>query len=395
MISIIKTSMVVSLVMVAMVGSVFSSPMPAGDSNTVGFPPFPYVAEITGDTVNVRSGPGTNYYACGKLKKNDRVTVVGSHFSWSRIVPPPGNFSWISRRYVKISADDPNVGIVTDVARVYVGTEGKDPIRSTRTQFKLNKDDRVELLGELKSDYYKISPPAGAYRWVSTRFTKPLASGVVIPPVPPVVAIDINSVVVPLVPTPTPPTTPGPNVAPVASDPSFMEQFHALRAQLDVERKKPLEAQNYDEIEKDLLELSKNEAAGKASRYAQHALKLIDRFKLAFEIVREDALGDESIRKIRENIVAARDARLAEIKQVGKYAAVGKLRISNIYGSGSKSRYYRIIDEKNRTVCYAVPVTGVDLKRFIGKKVGLIGEIVPHLQTAGALVRFSQIVVLD
>jgi hypothetical protein len=385
--------------MVAMVGSVFSSPMPAGDSNTVGLPPFPYVAEITADNVNVRSGPGTNYYACGKLKKNDRVTVVGSHFSWSRIVPPPGNFSWISRRYVKISDDNSNVGIVTDEARVYVGTEDKDPIRSTRTQFKLNKDDRVELLGELKSDYYKISPPSGAYRWVSTRFTKPLASDVVIPPVPvpapPVAPIDINSVVVPPAPTPTPATTPSPNVAPVASDPSFMEQFHALREKLDVERKKALEDQNYDKIEKGLRKLSENESAGKAARYAQHALKLIDRFKLAYIIVREDALGDESIRKIRESIAAARDARLAEIKQVGKYAAVGKLRVSNIYGSGSESRYYRVIDEKNKTVCYAVPVTGVDLTRFIGKKVGLIGEIVPHLQTAGALVRFSQIVVLD
>jgi hypothetical protein len=394
MIGIRKTSIVVSLLMVAMVGEVFSSPVPAGDSNTVGLPPFPYVAEITADNVNVRSGPGTNYYACGKLKQNDRVTVVGSQFSWSCVVPPPGNFSWISRRYVKISDDNANVGIVTDEARVYVGTEDLDPIRSTRTQFKLNKDDRVQLLGELKSDYYKIAPPTGAYRWISTRFTKPMISGVVIPPVPdPPVVIDINSVVVPT--APTPPTIPAPNVAPVPGDPSFMEQFNTLRAQLDVERKKPLEEQNYDEIEKSLRELSEKEAAGKAARYAQHALKLVDRFKLAFSITREDALGDESLKEIRENIAAAREARLAELKQVGKYAAVGKLRASNIYGSGSDSRLYRVVGENNRIVCYAAPLTVVDLKRFIGKKVGLIGQIVPHPQTAGALVRFSQIVVLD
>ncbi len=395
MICIRKTSIVVSLAMIAMVGELFSAPMPAGDSNSAGLPTFPYVAEITADNVNVRSGAGTQYYGCGKLKKNDRVTVVGSYFSWSRIVPPPGNFSWISKRYVKVSVDNTNVGIVTDEARVYVGTVERDPIRSTRTQFKLNKDDRVQLLGELKSDYYKIAPPTGAYRWVSTRFTKPVISGVIIPPVPdpPVVRVDINSVVV--TPTPTPTPTPGPNVAPVPSDPSFMEQFHALRDKLDVERKKPFDQQNYDEIQKSLLELSKNESAGKAARYAQHALKIIGRFKLAHEIAREDALGDESLKKIREGIATAREARLAEIKQVGKYAAIGKLRVSNIYGPGSQSTYYRIIDEKNRTLCYAVPVTSVDLKRFIGKKVGLIGQIVPHLQTSGALVRFSQIVVLD
>ena len=49
---------------------------------------YPYLAEITGDNVNIRSGPGTNYYRCGKLGAGDRVKVVGSQFSWSRIVPP-------------------------------------------------------------------------------------------------------------------------------------------------------------------------------------------------------------------------------------------------------------------------------------------------------------------
>ena len=393
MISRRKTSIVISLVMLAMVGELFSAPAPAGDSNTAALPPFPYVAEITADNVNVRSGPGTNYYACGKLKMNDRVTVVGSYFSWSRIVPPPGNFSWISRRNVKVRDDNPAVGIVTnDEVRVYVGTEDRDPIRSTRTQFKLNKGDQVQMLGELKSDYYKISPPAGAYRWVSTRFTRPLISKVVIPPAPPVVP-DVNKVVIAPKATPTP--TPTPGATPLPGAPSFLEQFHALRDLLDAERKKPLDDQNYDEIEKGLRELSEKEGADKAARYAHHALKLIDRFRLAHKIARNDALGDESLRKIRKNIATARAARLAEIKQVGKYAAVGKLRVSNIYGSGSESRYYRVTSEKNRTVCYAVPVTVVDLKGFLGKRVGLIGEIVPHRQTAGALVRFSQIVVLD
>ncbi|GAH19435.1 unnamed protein product, partial [marine sediment metagenome] len=74
---------------------------------------FPYVAEITGDNVNIRSGRGTNYYGCGKLNKGDRVKVVNHLLGWSCIVPPTGSFSWISTQYIGIDPDKPTVGIVT------------------------------------------------------------------------------------------------------------------------------------------------------------------------------------------------------------------------------------------------------------------------------------------
>ena len=61
------------------------SPAVAGDVNTTDISSFPYVAEITGDNVYIRSGPGTNYYNCSKLNKGDRVEVVSTQYSWSRI----------------------------------------------------------------------------------------------------------------------------------------------------------------------------------------------------------------------------------------------------------------------------------------------------------------------
>ena len=64
------------------------------DANDVNMPSFPYVAEITGNDVRIRSGPGTNFYDCGKLYKGDRVEVVSTQLGWSRIVPPADSFSW-------------------------------------------------------------------------------------------------------------------------------------------------------------------------------------------------------------------------------------------------------------------------------------------------------------
>ena len=36
----------------------------------------PFVGEITGNDVFIRSGPGTNFYQCGKLYKGDHLNVV-------------------------------------------------------------------------------------------------------------------------------------------------------------------------------------------------------------------------------------------------------------------------------------------------------------------------------
>jgi len=136
---------------------------------------FPFMAEITGDNVYFRSGPGTNFYECGKLNKGDKVKVVSKQFSWYRIVPPPKSFAWISMKYVKPDPANPDYGILTgDRVRVYAGSSRVPPHYSTSLLGKLNEGDRVRLLGEQLDDYYKIACPASTYLWVSTYFTKPL-----------------------------------------------------------------------------------------------------------------------------------------------------------------------------------------------------------------------------
>ena len=61
----------VSLVSVGFAqGAATEKSAPAGEAAV---PSFPYIAEITGDNVNIRSGPGTNYYICGQLSKTDKV----------------------------------------------------------------------------------------------------------------------------------------------------------------------------------------------------------------------------------------------------------------------------------------------------------------------------------
>ena len=347
--------------------------------------PFPYIAEITGDNVNIRSGRGTNYYICGKLNKGDRVKVVDHQLGWSCIVPPAGSFSWISTQYIGIDPDKPTVGIVTgDGVRVYAGSDSIRPMQSTTKQPKLNWGDKVELLGEVKDNYHKIAPPAGAYLWVSTQYTKVVG---------PVGEVRPTVVVSP------PDNTVGPRVAiPMdISAEAALKKYKALKALIEAERVKPIAQQDYENIKKTLAEIVGSKKAGKAARYSEFALKLVERYELAFKVEKAVRLQDAELQRILVGIDKARTIRLAEVENLGRFAVIGQLETSSIYGSEPGLKHYRIIDDSGKTVCYALPtgsVSKMDLSKLVGRKVGLVGTIEPHPQTAGALVRFTETVEL-
>ena len=354
-----------------------STDEPSTDVNTIAAPSFPYVAEITGNDVYIRSGPGTNFYDCGKLYKGDRVEVVSTQFGWSRIVPPAGNFSWISMQYVSGSLDDPTVGIVTGDVSVYAGSDGVKPMHSTYEQLRLKRGDKVKLLGEERDDYYKIAPPSGAYLWVSTQYTKP-ASPIMGGTSPSTVTTDANTV--------------ASTTASVESE--KLKEFYALQEKIKIERAKPIDQQNYMTIKKALKDIADNKNAGKASRYAELVIKQIDGFELAGQVAKEVQLQKTQLQKVMEGIDKARAAKLAKLENLGRFIVIGKFQTFETYGPG----HFRIVDESSKMSCYALPsgqLLETDLSKFIGKKVGLIGTTEPHPATAGALVRFTEIVDLE
>jgi hypothetical protein len=391
----------VLIILVALVftGSVMAAAAPPAKKPavTAAVPSFPYDGEVTEDDVPIRSGPGTNYYICSKLKKGSKVTIVGSQFSWSRIVPPTGSFSWISMRNVSIDPDNPNIGIVTaDGIRVYAGSEFKEPIHSETLQGKLNRSDEVRFVGKPQGDYYKIAPPDSAYLWISTKYTKPLpvveVKKPVVVPVP--ATTDANTVTKTAVKPVT--KTDANSIIPkiIAGESENLEAYHALEKLIKAEKAKPIEKQNYEDIKKALAVIAANKDAGKAVRYAEFALRQIKGFELALSVGKVVELQNEELKKTQEGIDKARATRLAQVTNLGKFAVIGMLQTSNIYGSEAKIKYFRIMDNSNKTICYALPTgpaSNMDLSKFVDSKVGLVGKIEPHLQTAGALVRFTEI----
>jgi uncharacterized protein YgiM (DUF1202 family) len=348
-----------------------------GQPDTMQAPSFPYVAQIIGDNVQVRSGPGTNYYVSGKLNKNDIVRVVSQKASWSCISPPPGCFSWIAKQYVKIDSNDPANGTVANEnVNVRAGNADGSPLHSSIVQGILNKDDKVKLMGEEQSDYYKIYPPSFAYVWVSAEFVKPLGS-------------DVSSIQ---------PTVLSAAESNSPAEARYLQQYYALEKLVKAESEKPLGEQNFAKVKQALSFLAENKDAAKAARYAQYTLKRIEGFELAIKVNKELQAQEKQLNQTLDNIKKAAEARKVEQPSLGKFAAIGRFRISAIYGDEPQLKHYQILDSAGNIVCYALPegnAKQIDLNKYMNKKVGLVGSIEPHLETSGALVKFTEIVEME
>lgn len=56
---------------------------------------------VTTDSVNVRSGPGTNFKDIGKLTKGDKVHVVKASGEWTQIKPTVGCAGWVAVQFLE------------------------------------------------------------------------------------------------------------------------------------------------------------------------------------------------------------------------------------------------------------------------------------------------------
>jgi hypothetical protein len=172
-----------------------------------------------------------------------------------------------------------------------------------------------------------------------------------------------------------------------------LEEYRALQKQLQAERAKPVDQQDYTSIKKALTNIAKDEGAGKAARYAKFVVRQIEGFELALAVSKTVQLQNEQLQKVKAGIDKARATRLAEVENLGRFAAVGEFQTYETYGPG----HYRIVDESGKMVCYALPAgqaSQMDLSKLVGSRVGIAGTIEPHLPTKKALVRFSEIVEL-
>ncbi|MBM4102521.1 MAG: SH3 domain-containing protein [Planctomycetes bacterium] len=359
-------------------------------------PQFPYIAEIVGTEVYVRSGPGTAYYHCGKLSAPQRVTVIGfTQNNWFQILPPPGSFSWISKNYVKLDPANPKKGVVTgDAVRVWAGSDFVEPMRSSSMQTKLNKDAVVEIIGDPagEGDYYKISPPADSYLWVSGDCLKAFKKE---EPKPEAPAGGLKEVTEPVKEVkkekPKPVAPPRPSM-----EQTYMKLCRELTTKVEEENKKPVMEQKYDAYKKALAPiLADPNNAGIAAQYAQSLSDIIKRYELAITAGAEVQQQEQKMADIRKQIDEARKAQIEKISQkYEQYIMSGTLKPSYVYSGKAGPKRYLLMNEQNRVIAYIVlsdaSMAG-SAEALFNKKVGVVGRIVNSSKELVTLVTASKI----
>jgi uncharacterized protein YgiM (DUF1202 family) len=389
----------------------------------------PYTGMVNDDNVYIRSGPGEIFYATTKLNKGAKITVVAARKDWLKIIPPEGSFCYVARAYVEKRGD----GTIGRVIKPDLNVRAGSSLNGLKTtvQTSLAEGDDVRILPDQSQDeYYKISPPPGAYLYVQKNFvevvpdtappavpivaaakqtdpiasepvppviTKPADVAVVAPPVvtPPVVA---PAVVTPPVPTvvavaPAPTTnptvatavTPPPSTQPVAvavapatqpAEPSAEEKFDSAETAFLAATNQPLAQQPIDEL------LPKYTALSTDSTLPTSMKRIVDMriatLKLRGDAQKQyaDALKIQADAKARQVALKAENDELSQrIKDqaVSIYTALGTLRISSLQQSGTTM--YRLTDPTSgRTLVY-IKSNDAKYAGLVNQFIGVKGDI--------------------
>jgi uncharacterized protein YraI len=357
---------------------------------------FPYKAYVTTDGVDVRSGPGENYYATDKLRAGQEVEVYRHDPSgWYAIRPPVGSFSWVSARQLQLRAgglaivSEPQtascvgsrLSAARDVIQVrldrgetvavleagQVAEKGTGPICAQHPSDRSGKLDLSPVPA-----WHKISPPSGEFRWVSGRFVDPnyYRGG--------------------------PRTTEvagRPAAGPTATSPSNSsknaEQLHEELNDLDLELSTIVVEEpalwQLGDLRQRAQRLVEQAETGVDRGRARLLLGRIERFEeIRQRFNKQDAAGEQLARTNREEKGTVPICAQHPPGRSGKWGlspvppdadsrfdAAGRL--ARIRASKPGAPQYAVVDDGGHIRCYVSPAPGINLRYYVGQQVGING----------------------
>ena len=138
----------------------------------------PRKARVGDQPAIVRSGPGLQHYATEELRPGDEVEVWRRRGDgWLAIRPPKSSFSLIEGRKLRRLPGTDLGEVMGEDAVSWVGSALGDQERCG-WQVRLHPGEKVIILGEERrslrdggpaESVYRISPPAGEFRWIHER----------------------------------------------------------------------------------------------------------------------------------------------------------------------------------------------------------------------------------
>ncbi len=344
---------------------------------------FPYKTFVAADDVHVRSGPGQNYYPTDKLRRGQEVEVYRHDpGGWCAIRPVESSFTWVSGRYLKPTED--NLAVVTEEGvSARVGSRFSD-IRDV-IQVRLQKGELVEVIdapprgsGWGENVWFKIAPPSGEFRWVSAKYldaeyprdgirnsaaqsgagrrradaeTADAPEGSSAPRIPAEAMAGARSL----------------------SPEQFEAELQRIELELSMMVVEEPAGWSFDAL-RDRTNLLLDAAQTAVERgCARHLANKIARFDDIKQ--RQDAvLATRYERDRPATAPQTTDAganTVAGIQVDGRFDGVGQL--TQVESAKLGSPRYALMGESGDVRCYVTPAPGVNLRDYVGRKVGVVG----------------------
>jgi SH3-like domain-containing protein len=353
---------------------------------------FPYKASATSDDVYVRSGPGQNYYATDKLKRGQEVEVYRHDpGGWCAIRPIEGSFTWVSGRFLKPTKH--NLAVVTEEGvAARVGSRFGD----TRdvVQVRLRKGEVVEVLESPSGDgrgsqWYKIAPPSGEFRWVSSKYLDAEYPHDGLrrrhadnrEPDPPA---DDRVADSPRHRYREPADAAGESLlarsamSRAISSKEFQEELERIELELTVMLIEEPTAWSFDSLwERTNTLLDQSRTAVERGRARQLANKItkfedIKRRQEAVLAMRDHTERDSRLyARLRPRDDDDGDRSAAKMEIDGRFDGVGELR--EVVSAKTGAPRYALVDKSGDVRCYVTPAPGVHLQNYVGREVGVTG----------------------
>jgi N-acetylmuramoyl-L-alanine amidase len=137
---------------------------------------------VTGTSINLRSGPGTNHAAQGQVSKGDRLLVLGKQGDWYQVKKSNGQTAWIASWLVKVESNPITITPTTStpapstiketvvVSGTSVNLRG-GPGTSYPLQGQANQGDKLPILAK-QGDWLKVKKSDGQDAWIASWLAK-------------------------------------------------------------------------------------------------------------------------------------------------------------------------------------------------------------------------------
>jgi SH3-like domain-containing protein len=133
---------------------------------------FPFLAEVSKESVNVRAGPNTNFEKIDKLNKGTQVVVLGRSFEWYKVQPLSTIKEYIRSDYLKTEAGVDVAAVLGDNVNVR-----SSPNSNAASLGEIKKGALVKVLGQING-WSLLAPVAGTTAWIHQDFLKEISADV-------------------------------------------------------------------------------------------------------------------------------------------------------------------------------------------------------------------------